>query len=374
MSVWFICATSYDQAFVEGRSIFANISRLVDELFNDYIVRRGQVQPMFSSYCNGTTATCKGLSQWGSYYLANQGYTPYRILQFYYGNNIDLVLNAPEGEIRESYPGRLLRRGSIGEELRTLQIMLRRVAQSFPAIPATEVNTGIFTGDTEAAVRAFQRVFGLTQDGVVGRVTWNRVVAIFNAVKRIAELDSEGISPEEARRMWSETLRMGDVGQEVQVIQYFLNFIGRFQPSIGQLETDGMFGPQTERAVREFQHIYGLTEDGVVGRATWNWIQSIYSDFYNGLSAEARQDFYPGYAYSSGNSGVNVRRIQFWLNALSSRIGGQYPLTVDGEFGPATERAIRAFQQYAQVPVSGSVGPLTWMALADMYQEMLAGP
>jgi len=72
-------STSYDQAFVEGRDIFANISRLVDELYNDYIVRRGHVEPLFASYCNGTTATCAGLSQWGSFYLASQGYTPYHM-------------------------------------------------------------------------------------------------------------------------------------------------------------------------------------------------------------------------------------------------------------------------------------------------------
>jgi len=170
--VWFFLtlvitnSTSYDQAFVEGRGIFANISRLVDEMFNDYIVRRGHVEPMFSSYCNGTTATCKGLSQWGSFYLASQGYTPYRILQYYYGNDIDLIFDAPVGPVYPSFPGRLLRRGSAGEEVRTLQMRLRRIARNFPAIPTVNVNTGVFDAATDAAVRGFQRTFGMTADSL----------------------------------------------------------------------------------------------------------------------------------------------------------------------------------------------------------------
>jgi len=167
-------STSYDQAFVEGRDIFANISRLVDELFNDYIVRRGHVEPMFSSYCNGTTATCNGLSQWGSYYLAMQGYTPYRILQYYYGSDIDLVFDVPEANVYPSFPGRLLRRGSEGEEVRTLQIRLRRISRSFPAVPLVDVNTGVFDGLTDAAVRGFQRTFGMTADGIVLPVVKNQ--------------------------------------------------------------------------------------------------------------------------------------------------------------------------------------------------------
>ncbi|MDR1928322.1 MAG: peptidoglycan-binding protein [Oscillospiraceae bacterium] len=357
-------STSYDQAFVEGRDIFANISRLVEEQFNDYIVRRGQIQPMHSSYCNGTTAKCAGLSQWGSYSLATQGYTPYRILQYYYGSDIDLVFNAPVANVRPSYPGRLLRRGSIGEEVRTLQRMLRRVAQSFPAIPLTSVNTGLFDGTTQAAVQGFQRVFGLTVDGIVGYETWNRLLSIYNAVKRLSELDSEGISATEARELYGINLRQGDRGQDVRVIQYYLDFISLFLPGLERVSADGIFGQDTDRAVRAFQRTYGLTPDGIVGRETWNTLQAVYGQLYASLSASAARPFYPGYALSSGDTGEKVRLLQTWLNALSRQAPSLPALTPDGVYGPATQQAVAAFQQYAQVPVSGSVGPLTWNALA----------
>ena len=360
-------STSYDQAFIEGRDIFANISRLVDELYRDYIVRRGHVEPMFSSYCNGTTATCKGLSQWGSYYLASQGYTPFRILQHYYGSDIDLVRGAPVGAVYSSFPGRFLRRGSAGEEVRTLQIRLRRISRNFPAIPTVNVNTGVFDGPTDAAVRVFQRTFGLTSDGIVGQATWNRTISIFNAVKRLNELDSEGVSLFEATALYAVNLRLGDHGFDVRALQYYLDFIGQFHPSMGHLTVDGVFGPQTEHALREFQRIYGLTVDGIAGRATHNRLLSSYTDLDNSLTPEEARPFYPNYAFSQGDTGEKVRLLQTMLAALSQRIPGLQPLVPDGEFGPATANAVRVFQRYAQLPVSGDVGILTWNAILETY-------
>ena len=362
-------STSYDQAFVEGRDIFANISRLADEQFNDYIVRRGHVEPMFSSYCNGTTATCKGLSQWGSFYLASQGYTPYRILQYYYGNDIDIVFDAPVGPVYPSFPGRLLRRGSAGEEVRTLQIRLRRISRSFPAIPLVEVNTGVFDAATDAAVRGFQRTFGMTADGIVGPNTWNRAISIFNAVKRLNELDSEGVTLAEATALYASNLRMGDHGFDVRALQYYLDFIGRFYPAVGRVVSDGAFGPATDRALREFQRISGLTVDGNAGRATHNALLTVYTELYDTLAPERARPVYPNYAFSQGDTGEKVRLLQTMLAALSQRIPGLNPLIPDGVFGPATANAVRVFQRYAQLPVSGDAGILTWNAILDTYNQ-----
>ncbi|MDR2647256.1 MAG: peptidoglycan-binding protein [Oscillospiraceae bacterium] len=362
-------STSYDQAFVEGRDIFANISKLVDEQYNDYIVRRGQIQPMHSSYCNGTTSVCAGLSQWGSYYLANQGYTAYRILQYYYGNDIDLVLNAPQGNVRESYGGYLLRRGSIGEDVRTLQKMLGRISRNFPAVTATDVNTGILDADTEDAVRTFQKTFGLIADGIVGRETWYRIVTIYNAVKRLGELDSDGISASEAQELYNRNLKVGNLGQEVRILQQYLDFISLFYPSMDRVTIDGIFGAETERAVRAFQQRYGLTADGVVGRNTWNWLQSAYGELYNSLTPAQALPYYPNYALSPGNTGERVRRIQTWLNGLSRHISSLPSVTVDGVYGQATAAAVTAFQRWAQVPISGEIGPLTWNALQKAYSQ-----
>ena len=362
-------STSYDQAFIDGRDIFANISALVDEMFNDYIVRRGHVEPMFASYCNGTTATCAGLSQWGSYYLANQGYTPYRILQYYYGDDIDIVFDAPQGVLRPSYPGRLLRRGDVGEDVRSLQKMLRRVARNYPAIPLVTVNTGVFDGETDAAVRGFQRTFGLTVDGIVGQITWNRLVSIFNAVKRLAELDSEGISLAEATPLYQNPLRQGDMGVEVRALQYYLNFISRFHPSMSELETDGIFGPLTNFEVRRFQEIYDLPVDGVVGRYTWNRIFSAYNELYAKLTPEAARGVFTGYALSPGDTGEQVLLLQTMLGTLASHISGLPVPTPDGVYGPATQNVITTFQRYAQLPISGDVGILTWNAITEMYNR-----
>ena len=112
-------STRYDQAFVPGRSTFENIDRLVDDIFNNYIVRQGNVEPLYAQFCDGVRTQCAGLSQWGSVDLAEQGMTPYEILQYYFGDNINIVFNAPVGDGTPSYPGRPLSRGSMGEDVRT---------------------------------------------------------------------------------------------------------------------------------------------------------------------------------------------------------------------------------------------------------------
>ena len=119
-------STQYDQAYVYGRDIFNNISRLVDELFNNYIVRQGSVAPLFSAFCNGTTVTCDGLSQWGTVTLANNGLTPYEILQYYYGSDINIVRNAPVEPYIGSYPGVPFGFGSYGDEVRQIQQELNK--------------------------------------------------------------------------------------------------------------------------------------------------------------------------------------------------------------------------------------------------------
>ena len=99
-------STQFDQKFINGREIFENISRLVDELFNDYVRRQGSIEPLFTAFCNGTTVTCGGLSQWGTVGLAQDGLTPYEILQYYYGDDIDIVRNAPVRSASPLIPGK----------------------------------------------------------------------------------------------------------------------------------------------------------------------------------------------------------------------------------------------------------------------------
>lgn len=127
-------STAYDQAFVNGRGFFDNISRLVDELLTSYLRRPGFVEPLAAKFCNGTTVTCDGLSQWGSQNLARQGYSAPEILNSYYGN-VEIVPNAPVRSPSPSYPGTPLRRGSQGSDVTVIQVALNRIAQNYPAIP-----------------------------------------------------------------------------------------------------------------------------------------------------------------------------------------------------------------------------------------------
>ena len=147
-------STSYDQKFIKNRNIFENISEIVDDIFNRYVVKQGNQNPYFTEYCNGTTVTCNGLSQWGTVTLANQGKTPYEILQYYYGNDID-IKTAPILPYVESYPGEPLRRGSRDYEVRLIQQRLNRIARNFPAIPKINPIDGVFGEQTENAVKAF---------------------------------------------------------------------------------------------------------------------------------------------------------------------------------------------------------------------------
>lgn len=273
-------STAYDQKFIRGRNIFDSVSRVVDEVFNDYLRRQGQVEPLAAKFCNGTTVTCDGLSQWGSQELAEQGLDSVSILRRYYGDDIELVLDAPIQDIRQSYPGTPLRLGSVGENVVVVQTMLNRISRNYPAIPKVAV-TGAFNEETEESVRQFQRIFGLTPDGVVGKATWYEMVYLYVGVLRLAELVSEGQTFYNVRFQYPGVLREGDRGGEVRILQYMLALLAQFDNTLVPIQPDGIFGPSTTQAVRQYQNLVGLTPDGVAGEATWNSLyrNSMWADY-----------------------------------------------------------------------------------------------
>ena len=164
-------STAIDQKFIHGRNYFDSVSRIVDNLFNDYLRRPGFVEPLAAKFCNGTTVTCEGLSQWGSQNLAKQGQNFLQILRNYYGDNIEIVRDAPLRGYTPSYGGTPLRQGSRGPNVVRAQVMLNRIGRNYPAIPRISSVDGIFGPQTENAVRTFQRIFGLTEDGIIGKAT-----------------------------------------------------------------------------------------------------------------------------------------------------------------------------------------------------------
>lgn len=269
-------STAFDQAFVNGRSYFENISRLVDELFNDYLRRPNFVEPLAAKFCNGTTVTCEGLSQWGSQNLAQQGYTSTQIIRSYYGD-VETVLNAPIRGITSSYPGTPLRVGSTGPNVVTLQVALNRIAQNYPAIPKIPAVDGIFGSRTEKTVRAFQQIFNLTPDGIVGSATWNAVVRLYTAVTSLAELRSQG--QQFYAINWSPPggLQIGDSGEKVRLLQYMLSVLSSYISTIPPVNIDGIYGPATRAAVLAAQRRFGLPETGTVGVQTWDQIYDQYS-------------------------------------------------------------------------------------------------
>ncbi len=269
-------STAYDQYFVYGRPIYDSISKIVDEIFNEYVRRSRQNAPYFTSFCNGTTATCQGMSQWGTVSLANRNFTPLQILRSYYPNDIEIVQTNTITGIVSSYPGTALRVGSTGLDVQTIQTYLNRIRRNYPAIPAITDNAGVFGDSTRAAVTTFQKIFNLTADGIVGKATWYKISRIYTAVARLAELDSEGNTLGIGTVPPSAVLRQGSTGQDVITLQYLLNVIGEYYPGIPVIAQDGIFGSGTRQAVIAFQNEMRLSPDGIVGARTWNALYDTY--------------------------------------------------------------------------------------------------
>lgn len=179
-------STAFDQKWIYGRNIYENISYIVDTVFNNYLSSPGVVQPIFTSYCDGRKATCKGLSQWGSKYLADQGYSAIEIIRYYYGNNMFINSTSYISGVPSSYPGYDLTVGSRGVKVMQIQQQLNRIAQNYPAIPKIAAD-GIFGADTKRAVEVFQGIFLLPQSGEVDYPTWYQISSVYVAVTRISE-------------------------------------------------------------------------------------------------------------------------------------------------------------------------------------------
>lgn len=270
-----------------------------------------------AKFCNGTTTTCDGLSQWGSQELAQAGYNSIDILRNYYGDDIEIVTNAPIQDLRQSYPGTPLRLGSAGPEVAVVQASLNRIAQNYPAIPKISRVTGVFGEETQRAVRKFQQIFNLNPDGVVGKATWYELVYLYVAVTRLAELLSEGQEYYNVRFQFpGEELQQGIRGGEVRILQYMLAILAEFNPEIPPLTVDGDFGAATAQAVRDYQRLMGMEVTGRVNERTW---ESIYSNFVRAELALRRDNvrFPENFVTAAGsqNSGAEQQKTRL----------GQYP-------------------------------------------------
>ena len=365
--------TSYDQAFVPGREIFANINDIVNDIFDEYVVRSGSIQPLFTSFCNGTTSRCDGLSQWGTVALAEQGLTPYEILQRYYGEDIGILTDTPVASVGESYPGTPLRPGDDSNSVKIIQTELNRISDNYPAIPKIRLENGLFGVDTENAVRAFQRIFELPESGIVDKATWYRIKRYYSGVKRLAELSAEGVTEDEASLPYLLELSAGMQGLNVRALQYYLDVIAYTNPELDMIPVTGVFDEPTVMAVEQFQRFYGLPVTGVADTALWNILNREYRlaaeslpEGYEGESAK----IYPGFVLSEGMRGDSVSDLQTYL----SYIGSVYPeipeIPVTGYYGTQTRDAVYTFQRLFGLPQSGLVGFNTWFSIANEYNML----
>lgn len=328
-------STAIDQYFVNGRSFFENISRLVDELFNDYLRRPSFVEPLAAKFCNGTTVTCEGLSQWGSQNLAQQGYNSNQILRNYYGD-IETVQNAPIRGIASSYPGTPLRRGSTGPNVVIIQTELNRISQNYPAIPKITPVDGIFGSRTEASVRAFQQIFGLAQDGIVGKETWYALVRLYTAVNSLAELRSLGQQFYNINWAPPGSLSVGDTGDKVRLLQYMLSVLSAHISTIPPLSVDGIYGQQTKNAVLAAQRRFGLPETGSVGAQTWDAIYNQYSGIET-TNLRSEETFPSGNV--NRNNGRNGQRLNYTRTTTLTQFPGRNLST--GSQDPVRQEVVR---------------------------------
>ena len=361
--------TAQDQSYVRGHDYYDTISVIVDEIFNSYVSRKDSVEPLFTAYCSGTTSTCEGLSQWGTVDLANVGYSALRILQFYYGDDIEIVENVDVGDLRPSVPLRPLRIGVLDDDVRFIELRLNRISVNYPAIPKIASVNPVFTQETEDAVKAFQKIFNLPVTGVVDNGTWYKIQYVYISVKRLNEVLSEGLALDEVELQLPLALYPGESGILVNVIQYYLSVISLYYLDVPRVETTGYYGQETTDAVTAFQRVFGLEPTGILDKETGYAIYDAYVGILSSVDGiyVSAQTRFPGQFLAAGSSGEDVKTLQEHLNVIASVYTSIPAVDVTGYFSGATEDAVSEFQRIFGITVTGIVGPVTWDAITDEY-------
>lgn len=353
-------STAIDQKFINGRNIYENISALIDTLFTDYLRRQGVTEPLASKFCNGVTVTCAGLSQWGSQYLAQDGADSMQILRTYYGEDVELVTDAPVQDLQESYPGTPVRRGDIGVNVSFLQVALNRISQNYPAIPKIPVDA-IFGAATEDAVRAFQSIFSLTVDGIVGRATWYALVMLYTAVLRLGELQSQGQTFYGYSWEYPEQIAPGEQGAKVTHLQYMLSVISQFNPAVQQPPVSGVFADTTEQAVMTFQRAYDLPETGTVDRQTWDRIYAQFAGIETTVFGDTAL-----FPFTRPPMAVTEADLQEQLIAAAAAFPQLPAPQKTGRMDEATQTSLSVFQRLTGSPATGTADETVRQDLSGM--------
>ena len=362
----------FDQAYTQNRSTYENINDIVNDIFNNYVVKGDQVQPYFTRYCDGRVTTCSGLSQWGTVTLANQGKTPLQILRNYYGNDITIKEDAPVGDNNQGFPGFDIGLGYAGNPVLAIQRDLRRIRQNYPAIPNITNTLGIYDQETVNAVKKFQEIFSLPITGIVDKGTWYKIKYVYTSVKKLSDLYSEGISEEEATFLYTDRLDYGDTGIEVEYVHYFLDAIAFLDEDIPRLPTNSIYGNNTITMVRAFQEKYNLPVTGVFTYSDWTVLKNAYRNILNSFPQEYKDyvnELYPDNFLVRGMSGEDVRRFQKFLLKICQYDKSIPGVRVSGIFDELTENSVKKIQSEYDFDINGIVGPLLWNKVVELSKR-----
>ena len=332
---------------------------------------------MFAEFCDGVEVKCNGLEQWGSVSLANEGYTAESILKYFYGENIEIVKNVPIDGGVPLAPTLDLTEGDTNPFVQLMQIRLNRISANYPGIPKIYPADGFFDRSTTDAVRKFQEVFNLTQDGIIGKATWNRINAIYTAVKKLQTVSSEGLTISELESEYETELSIGQTSEAIYVLQYYLAYIALFDNRIIAPSVDGVFGSNTRESVISYQKAYNLYPDGIVGELTWNSIENTYYSILRSIPYTFEPGLilpFPGRILRIGIEGDDVRALQGYLNYISEYNPAIPKIAVDGVYGRSTADAVLAFKNYYGLPSdSDRVNALTWNEIVRVYDDLYTG-
>ena len=171
-----------------------------------------------------------------------------------------------------------LEKGSTGSDVKELQTKLKKLGYYDAYVD------GDYGDTTVAAVKAFQKKYNLTADGVAGSETLKKLDSAY----KNADSDKD-----------DDSLRKGATGTAVKTLQTNLKKLGFYTAYV-----DGSFGSTTESAVKAFQKKYGLTADGVAGSATLKKIESVVASASSGKITTERLDWFNGGKYVIPNGAV----------------------------------------------------------------------
>ena len=170
----------------------------------------------------------------------------------------------------QEYPGTPLQEGSQGTGVELMKRYYNRIASYYGNLPTVTENS-VFDQEFSQAIRSFQEMYGLEPDGIIGALTWTRIVELYNFIR-----NTEGVvnAMSQTHRPTQQypgmAIRRGIKGRHVKYIQNALNTVYRHIGMRKYLGITGEYGTETENAIIGYQKRRGLVADGIVGENTWN--------------------------------------------------------------------------------------------------------